>query len=83
MAHNFRYTVRHEFSYGEEQYIFDSPILLLRYYDDLEQQLALAKVLGINYEPNRGEYLIIELQPNIVEKVLTLDEVNTILDAGQ
>lgn len=80
---NFRYTVRHEHRFGEDSYNFTSPILLDKYYDDQDQRVALAEVLGIDYEPHRMETLELSIFDDAIDKTMTLDEVNSILNAGQ
>lgn len=80
----FHYTVRHEFSNGEETYEFTSPVKLDRFYGDDEQLETLAEKMGINFEPHKGEFL--HVTPKCDDTIimhLTETDVKEIMDASR
>lgn len=60
----YKYIIIHEFKNGQEFYKFSTPILLsdLPFYNEEDQMIALANIMGINFEPDKGEFLTINLE---------------------
>jgi hypothetical protein len=78
----FHYVAIHEHEYGETIVRFTSPVDLREYFNDERYEKVIAKTLGLNFEPQKGESLrIIEEDVEVME--LTALDVQTIIDGGE
>jgi hypothetical protein len=75
----YRYTLTHEHEYGASVYNFTSPQPIDMLGEDGEK--VLAEILGIDYEPEKGESLSL-IDATGIDHALTMEEYQRIDNAG-
>lgn len=74
----FHYRLRHEHKYGDTYYRVDSPIELRLISE--ENTKALADVCGIDFEPEKGEFLFFDIVDDQPVTVLTRVQAEKVLN---